>query len=443
MKNILIIGAGRSSKHLIDYLCTNAPELNWCVTVADYNLETAKEKTEKYPSALAKQLDISNNQQCSSLIENSDIVVSLVPAFMHSQIIELCVKHKKNMVSASYVSDEIAKYDQEAKESGILILKECGLDPGLDHMSAMKVIDEIKNDGHELTDFETFTGGLLAPTHKDNPWNYKFTWNPRNVVLAGQGVSLFLQEGRYKYIPYHKLFKRTEIIHIEDYGYFEGYANRDSLKYLDIYGLQNIKTLFRGTLRQPGYCKAWDVFVQLGMTDDSFVIENVSKMSHRQFLNSFLAYNPHDSVELKLAHYLNLDLDSEIMYKLKWFGFFDDQIIDIDKGSPAKILEHILNKRWKLQADDRDMVVMYHKFKYIDKGKVKEKHSHLVIEGKDSSDTAMSKTVGLPLGICTRLILEGKIKATGIHRPINSEFYTPILEELKTEGINFREVQIS
>ena len=443
MKNILVIGAGRSSKHLIDYLCKHASSSAWNVTVADYDLEMATDKIKGFESASAIKLDITNNDDLNKYIGVTDVVVSLVPAFMHKYIIETSIKHKKHVVSASYVTDEISDFEDKAKEAGVLILKECGLDPGLDHMSAMKVIDDIKNQGHELTDFETFTGGLLAPSKKENPWNYKFTWNPRNVVLAGQGVSLFLQEGRYKYIPYNKLFRRTEIIHIEGYGYFEGYANRDSLKYLDIYKLNNIKTLFRGTLRQPGYCRAWDVFVQLGMTDDSFIIKDTSNMSHRQFLNSFLAYNPHDSVELKLAHYLNLDLDSEIMYKLKWFGFFDDEKIGINEGSPAKLLEHILNKKWELETDDRDMVVMYHKFKYIEQGKIKEKHSHLVLEGNDNSDTAMSKTVGLPLAICTKLILDGKIKATGVHRPISPIFYNPILEELEAEGIVFKEKQIS
>ena len=226
---------------------------------------------------------------------------------------------------------------------------EMGLDPGIDHMSAMQVLDRIKSAGHKLTAFETFTGGLLADDQKvDNPWQYKFTWNPRNVVLAGTGIVKFIQEGRLKYIPYQKLFQRTEVIHIPEYGYFEGYANRDSLKYLEVYKLNGINTLYRGTLRRPGFCKAWDAFVQIGATDDSYTLFGLEDMTHRQFINTFLQYNPNDSIELKLAHYLNIGMESAEMYKLKWIGIFDDQLIGLQEGTPAQILEHILKKKWTL-----------------------------------------------------------------------------------------------
>ncbi|MEQ9166248.1 MAG: saccharopine dehydrogenase C-terminal domain-containing protein, partial [Fulvivirga sp.] len=326
---------------------------------------------------------------------------------------------------------------------GVFLLNECGLDPGIDHMSAMQVIDKIRDAGHELTAFESFTGGLLAPdTDDDNPWEYKFTWNPRNVVLAGQGVVKFIQEGKYKYIPYQKLFRRTEQVHIPGYGYFEGYANRDSLKYLDVYNLRGISTIYRGTFRRPGFCRTWDIFVQLGATDDTYELEGVDKMTHREFINSFLSYNPHDSIELKLAHYLGLDLDGPEMHRMRWVGMFDDELVGLDKGTPAQILEHILKKKWTLDPEDKDMIVMWHKFEYLENGQKREIHSTLVATGDDSVNTAMSKTVGLPIGIAAKLLLKGEINETGVHIPIKREIYTPILNELDALGFEMSEKQV-
>ena len=245
--------------------------------------------------------------------------------------------------------------------------------------------------------------------------------------------------GGYKYIPYHKLFSRTEIIHIPGHGYFEGYGNRDSLKYLDLYQLHDIQTLYRGTLRRPGFCKAWNIFVQIGATDDSYEMENVPAMTHRQFINSFLTYNPYDSVELKLAHYMNIGLESEEMYRLKWLGIFEDQLIGLETGTPAQILEHILKKRWTLDTEDQDMIVMWHKFDYLEKDKPKQIQSHMVVTGEDHVNTAMSKTVGLPMAIAAKLLLTGGLRATGVHIPTKAEIYTPILEELAALGFEFSE----
>ncbi|MEM8892553.1 MAG: saccharopine dehydrogenase C-terminal domain-containing protein, partial [Bacteroidota bacterium] len=335
--------------------------------------------------------------------------------------------------------------DKEAREKGLLFLMECGLDPGIDHMSAMRVMDQIRAKNLELKGFETFTGGLIAPESTlDNPWEYKFTWNPRNVVLAGQGIVKFIQEGRYKYFPYHRLFRRIEMLHVPEYGYFEGYANRDSLKYLDVYKLRGINTLYRGTLRRPGFCKAWDIFVQLGATDDKYEMEGVDKMTHRQFINSFLSYDPHNSVELKLAHYMGLDLDGEEMFKLKWLGLFQEELIGLEKGTPAQILEHILKKSWSLKEEDKDMIVMLHLFDFIDQGKKRRVQSHMVVKGDDSLNTAMAKTVGLPMAIAAKQLLIGNMKAEGVQIPVIPEIYNPILDELSLLGIDFveREVEL-
>ncbi len=445
MQKILILGAGRSATSLIDYLIKEAKQGSWEIRVGDYSLALAKEKCNGKANCTAFEFDINNEAQRKEEIHNADIVISMLPAKFHPIVAELCVEYGIHMISASYVSDEMKALDQKAKENGVLLLNECGLDPGIDHMSAMKVIDQIRDEGGDLTAFESFTGGLLSPdTDQENPWEYKFTWNPRNVVLAGQGIVKFIQEGTYKFIPYHKLFRRTEQVHIPGYGYFEGYANRDSLKYLDVYNLRSIKTIYRGTLRRPGFCRTWDVFVQLGATDDTYQMEAVDKMTHRTFINSFLLYNPHDSVELKLAHYLNLELEGPEMHRLKWSGIFDDTPVGLDKGTPAQILEHILKKKWTLKPEDKDMIVMWHKFEFLDKHKnPQEVHSTLVATGDDAVETAMSKTVGLPVGIATKLILNKQINLTGVHIPIKKEIYGPILEELENLGFEMSEKLVS
>ncbi len=437
MRNILVLGAGRSSTSLIKYLNDHAATENWQVTICEKIPALARSK---FPETKVIEFDINDREKSIGIIQNADLVISMLPATLHFKVAEICALEGIHLLTASYLKDDIKSLNEDFKSKGAICLMETGLDPGLDHMSAMKVLDRIKNSDAELTGFETFTGGLLAENkEKDNPWHYKFTWNPRNVVMAGSGYVKFIQEGRFKYIPYHQLFRRTEIIHIPGYGHFEGYANRDSLIYLDLYDLKGIQTLFRGTLRRPGFCRAWNIFVMLGATDDGYEMEDVSNMTHRQFLNSFLRYNPHDSVELKLAHYLNLGLESEEMYKLQWLGMFDEEPIGLDRGTPAQILEHILNKKWKLDPTDRDMIVMWHKFDFIQDGRPKQIQSHMVVEGENDVDTGMSKTVGLPLAIAAKLILNGEIKKPGVHTPTKKDLYEPILNGLGDAGFEFVE----
>ena len=323
-------------------------------------------------------------------------------------------------------------------------MNEIGLDPGIDHMSAMQVIDRIKGQGGKMLLFESFTGGLVAPESDNNLWNYKFTWNPRNVVVAGQGgVAKFIQEGKYKYIPYHKLFRRTEFLSIEGYGKFEALANRDSLNYREIYGLQDALTLYRGTIRRVGYSRAWNIFVQLGMTDDSYVMEGSEQMSYREFTNSFLPYKPHDSVELKLRHYLKIDQDDVIWEKLLELDIFNSaKIVGIKDATPAQILQRILMDSWTLRKDDKDMIVMYHKFGFELNGVKKQIESNMVVIGEDQTYTAMAKTVGLPVAMATLDILNGKIKSPGVQLPITKEVYDPILAELQNYGIEFKEKEV-
>lgn len=441
MKQVLILGAGRSSTSLINYLLEHSATNEWEVVIGEQDTLLAQKK---FPKAKVITFDILKTELAKAEVQKADLVISMLPANLHIHVAKLCAALGRDMLTASYLTEEIKSLSDQFAQKGNQCIMELGLDPGIDHMSAMKVLDRIKSAGHELTAFETFTGGLLSEDENDdNPWKYKFTWNPRNVVLAGTGNVKFIQENRYKYIPYHRLFSRTEVIHIPGHGYFEGYANRDSLKYLDLYNLRGIKTLYRGTLRRTGFCKAWNIFVQLGATDDTYEMEHVEEMTHRQFINSFLQFNPNDSVELKLAHYMNIGMESEEMYKMQWLDLFSEEPVGLTKGTPAQILEHILKKKWTLAPDDKDMIVMWHKFNYLDQGVPKEIQAHMVAVGDDAIDTAMSKTVGLPLAIAAKLVLNGELKTTGVHIPTIKEIYEPILEELEQIGFEFSEREVS
>ena len=443
MKKIVIFGAGRSSTSLIEYLLSIAEKQNLLITLLDYNEELAKSKINNHKFGEAHFIDANNPNERLKFIKESQLVISMLPAHMHLGIVKDAIHEKVHVITPSYVTEEIRSLNADAQNNDVLILNEMGLDPGIDHMSAKKIIDEIEDNGGKLTGFESFTGGLVAPESDDNPWNYKFTWNPRNVVLAGQGgAAKFIQEGKYKYIPYNKLFRRTEIIEIEGFGKFEGYANRDSLRYRSVYGLNEIPTMYRGTLRKIGFCRAWNVFVQLGLTDDSYVIEGSENMTNRDFINSFLAYNPHDSVELKLRHYLGIEQDDYIWEKLVWLGLFEDKKIGLKNATPAQILQKILQNKWSLREEDKDMIVMWHKFNFSQKGVDKEIRSHMVYIGKDTQFTAMSDTVGLPLGIAAKLLLSGKIKGRGVKLPIEREIYLPVLSELEQLGITFEEKEV-
>lgn len=443
MKNILLIGAGRSTYSLVKYLQHHAAAEDWHIHIVDQNEEWAAERAAGHARCSFSSLNITDDLRRTAAISKADLVISMLPAHMHISVARDCIALGKHMVTASYISKEMRALNDDAIQHGVILLNEIGVDPGIDHLSAKKVLDKIKSEGSKMLLFESFTGGLVAPEYDNNPWNYKFTWNPRNVVLAGSGGAVkFIQEGQYKYIPHHQLFRRTEIIEVEGYGRFEGYANRDSLQYRSVYDLEDIPTIYRGTLRRPGFSRSWDVFVKLGMTDDSYELENVGDMTKRQFINTFLAYNPHDSVELKLMHYLGIPQDSDLIDKLKWLGIFEDEKIGLDRGTPAQILQHILEQKWSLAPGDKDMIVMYHKFGYELAGEKKMIESSMVSIGHNEKETAMARTVGLPVAIATRHILNGNIKTPGVQIPITPEIYTPMLDELEEHNIKFSEKEV-
>ena len=444
MRNILIIGAGKSASTLIQYLLSKSDAENLFLTIGDLSLALAQKKTNNHKNATAIALDIFDANQRQTAIQKADIVISMLPAHLHIEVAKDCITLKKHMVTASYISDAMQELDAAAKENNLIFMNEIGLDPGIDHMSAMKVIDEIHEKGGKMILFESFCGGLVAPESDTNLWNYKFTWAPRNVVLAGQGgAAKFIQEGTYKYIPYNKLFRRTEFLEVEGYGKFEGYANRDSLKYRSVYGLEDVLTLYRGTIRKVGFSKAWNMFVQLGMTDDSYKIDNSETISNREFVNLFLPYHPSDSVELKMRLYLGIEQDDIMWDKLLELDLFNsNKISGVKNASPAQILEHILAEKWTLEPHDKDMIVMYHKFGYEIDGVQKQIDSKMVCIGEDQTYTAMSKTVGLPVAMATLQILNGNIKTPGVQLPIRKEVYLPILKELETLGVIFKETEM-
>ena len=439
MKKILIIGAGRSATTLINYLLNESVVNDWLITIADYNLILAEKAANNHKNANPIQFDVTNNVEREKQISKSNIVVSMLPAAMHILVAKDCVKFKKNLVTASYVSKEIKALNNLAIDSGIILLNEIGLDPGIDHLSAMKVIDKIKDNGHTLTSFKSFCGGLIHADYDNNPWNYKFTWNPRNVILAGQGTAQYIVNNQYKYIPYNQLFKRTETLNILNAGEFEGYANRDSLSYRKIYGLEDVSTMFRGTLRKKGFCKAWDLFIQLGMTSDDYKMINSKSMKFSDFTNLFLPQNDNLSLEENFCDHLSISIDSEDFKKIKWLGLFSDTIIGLDNLTPAQFLQQITESKLSLENNDKDMVVMQHQFQYLLNDTANILHSSLVVFGDNQINTAMAKTVGLPVAIAVKLILNGSINSFGVKIPTSKDIYFPVLSELEDNGIIFVE----
>ena len=399
-----------------------------------------KKKIDGHVNGTALSFNALDSEERRPEIEKADLVFSMLPARFHIEVAEDCIDLKTNLITPSYISPEMRALDQKAKDAGIVIMNEIGVDPGIDHMSAMKIIHAIQNKGGKLTSFKSFCGGLVAPESDNNPWNYKFTWNPRNVVLAGQGgAACFIRNGQYKYIPYNRLFGRLDNLSIPGYGDFVGYANRDSLSYRTTYGIEDIPTIFRGTLRRPGYCPAWDVFIELGMTDDTYTMVNTKDLTPRSFVNSFLPYNPNKKVEDKFKEFLREDR-LDLFDKFEWLEIFKDEpLIGIEDASPAQVLQKILVNKLSLDDGDKDMLVMIHEFEYELNGKSYGINSHMVNIGEDQLYTSMSNTVGIPAAICAKMILTDVIKVKGVTLPVSAEIYNPILKELEEYDIKFIE----
>lgn len=444
MRNILILGAGRSASSLIRYLITHADQQEWRITIADKDADHARALAHDGPEvAQGVDLDATHRDARRGLIDRHDLVISMLPAFMHMDVLTDCLALGKHVITPSYVPDALWPLDEEFKAKGLIVLNEMGLDPGIDHMSAMRILDRIREQGGRMEAFESYCGGLVAPESDDNPWGYKFSWNPRNVILAGQGgAAKYIRNGEVKYIPYHRLFKETVRIEVPGLGAFDGYANRDSLKYRQAYGLDGIPTLLRGTLRKAGYCAAWDAFVQLGCTDDGFAMELGPDATYTDYISAFLPSTADNDARHATAHALGLAPDDATMARLSWLGLFDRVPIGAEGLSPAATLQRLLEGRWKLGPDDKDMVVMWHRFRYEVEGAVQELQASLTVIGQDQRHTAMARTVGLPIAMACKLVLNGKLADRGVLLPLKPAIYDPILDELDRHGIAFNEEEV-
>ncbi|MEZ4806911.1 MAG: saccharopine dehydrogenase C-terminal domain-containing protein [Flavobacteriales bacterium] len=445
MRSILVLGAGRSATSLIHYLIAHAREHQWRLIVGDRDLAHAQGLVAGASEvARAIALDATDNEARMHAIDRSDVVISMLPAFMHMAVVKDCIHARKHVITPSYVPDELWALEGAVRDAGIVSLNELGLDPGIDHMSAMRILDRIRAEGGTMQAFESHTGGLVAPGSDTDPWGYKFSWNPRNVVLAGQGgAARYVQDGATRYIPYHKLFSRTVQVTVPGYGEYEGYANRDSLKYRKFYGLDGIPTLLRGTVRKAGFCAAWDALVRLGCTDDSYPMELPEDATWLHYLEAFLPPGSGSSPQQVLADYLGLDVGGEVVAKLAWLGLFGDGPIGHSGLSPAATLQTLLERKWMLAPHDKDLVVMWHRFVYSLDGVEHEINASLAVEGDDQRNTAMAKTVGLPLGIATKLVLNGDVTQRGVLLPLEPTIYDPVLDELETLGIRFVEEQVA
>lgn len=443
MTRILIIGAGRSATSLIDYILKKSEIYNWKITLGDVDLNLALSKLNSHPNGNAIHFDISDVEMRRRVIMGHDLVISMLPAMMHGDVARDCVEFGKHMATASYVSADMKALNADAIHKNILLLNECGLDPGIDHASAMKLIDEIQQNGGEISLFKSYCGGLVAPESNDNPWGYKFSWNPRNVVVAGQGTTQYLENGELKFIPYSRLFQQADVIEVEGSGKYDAYANRDSVSYIDVYGLKSIKTMLRGTLRQHGYCKAWNVFVTLGLTDDTSKITHADQLTYTSLIDSFLPGTGGTTKE-KLKKLMRENWDSEIETMMDYLELFSNKRIAMTEGTPAQLLQALLEEKWKLKTGDKDLIVMQHQFEYTQPGKkeIQKLNSSLVVTGKDQSHTAMALTVGLPLAITVKNFLTGLFQLSGVQTPVKKEIYLPLLKELEEYNIIFTEKMV-
>ena len=437
MKNILICGAGRSATDLISYMLQHSEENNWFVTVGDVAVDTAAKKIGGHPRGKAVYFDCYDDAIMERYIKDADIVISLLPPGMHAAAAKIALKHNAHVVTASYAAEEMLELDEEARKKGLTFLNELGADPGIDHMNGMRSVEKIRAKGGELLSFASFCGSLIAPESNDNPWGYKFTWSPMNVILAGSGGARYYKNNQLRCIPYHKLFADPHLVDLPGFGQFEAYANRDSIPYRKKYSLEDVPTIIRATLRLPGFCEGWNAMIQTGLTANNYQIDGSEEMTYRQWVSSYLPGNNSITLEEKLAQSLNTDQNSELFQRVLWTDLLSDRPITRVKGTPAEILLDLLLDKWKFKEDDTDMIVFYERQEYKLDGQLYEHLSYLVSKGLDHWHTAISRTVGLPAAIGAKLILNGEINTRGVILPLEKEVYEPILNELEDLGIAY------
>ncbi|MBL7812957.1 MAG: saccharopine dehydrogenase NADP-binding domain-containing protein [Bacteroidetes bacterium] len=438
--DVLVLGAGRSSWYLLDYLNRTALSEGWSVLACDMDIAALQKRTGGMQAVTGMQLDVENSTALEEQIKQSRVVVSLLPPSMHSRVATLCLTCNVHLATASYVSTEMQALHTGAKEKGLVFLNELGLDPGIDHLSAMQILNDLRAGGCEILSFESYCGGLVHPDDEgDNPWKYKFSWNPRNVVLAGQGgMAMFRKDGQIRYVPPHRLFAVAETMQIPGIGSFDAYANRDSLGYEQMYGLEQASTIVRGTLRRAGFCSAWQVLVALGFTDAvSPLAHGISSAAELVRCLTGLKQGGKLSDWLLHAGIINPG-------QARYFDFLnlENQNEKVENAVyAADILQHSLLKSWALRSSDRDEVVMYHRVKGVKGDRPFEVHSTFRLAGKDSEHTAMAATVGIPLAMGVVRILRNEVMGKGVVVPVASEWYESLLPRLKEEGIFFTETR--
>jgi saccharopine dehydrogenase-like NADP-dependent oxidoreductase len=429
MKKILIFGAGKSATCLIDYLCVTCEENNWTLLLCDNDALLAQSKISNCKNTEAIAADINIEAERNYLIKESDIVISMLPPHLHFLVASDCLAHSKNLLTASYVDASIKSLDNLIKQKGLLFLCEMGLDPGIDHMSAMKIINRIKDEGGKITSFQSHCGGLVAPESDDNPWHYKITWNPGNIVMAGSAGALYKSNGQNVELTYQNVFNDCKSVDIPELFSLACYPNRDSISYIDTYGLQGMETFIRTTLRYPSFCRGWNKIVNMGLTN----------MDDHEEIKDCKTYK--DWYELKSQGKEVLLSENKIEFEeqLNYLDLRSSDIIEGEIKNSSLLLQDVLERKLKMQPHDKDMIVMLHEIGYELNSEKRKIRSALIVKGEDEKRTAMAKTVGLPLGIAAKLILQGKIKLTGLHIPVLPEIYNPVLLELEAHQIKFNE----
>lgn len=436
MKKILILGAGLVAQPLVSYLLKQE---DFYVDVATRTVSKAEKLVGSSPKGKSYALDVSDVQKLRDLVARADLVVSLLPPPLHPKVANLCVEAKKPMVTTSYVSEEMKSLDEKARQADIILLNEIGLDPGIDHMSAVKIIDEIHNDDGKVVSFRSYCGSLPAPEANTNPFGYKFSWAPRGLILDSRNEARYLENGEEVFVSGEHLFENYTFKYIEGLGYLEDYPNRNSLPYIGKYNIPETKTMYRGTLRYIGWCETLKRLVDLGLVDDER--KTLKGLTYREFFRKKLGIPVYDDMEEALASYLHIDKYSTIMKRLKWLGVLSNKPLPVDYGSELDIMAALMLEKLKYENGERDMIILQHEFiaEYPDKYSREKRISTLINFGVPDGDTAIARTVAFPAAIAVKLILNGKITLKGVHIPVDRMIYEPVLEELSQFGITFRE----
>jgi saccharopine dehydrogenase-like NADP-dependent oxidoreductase len=430
MKHILVLGAGQSAPYMINYLLHNADKYDWFVTVGDRDKSLASSAVKRHPRGDAISFDVNDAEMRLTQIEKADIVINFLPPVFQYLLALGCISRGKHMITASYQDERMKDLDNDAHRKGVLILNEMGLDPGIDHMSAMSMIQELKNKGGIISSFKSYGSGLPAPDSATNPLKYAITWNPSNVVMAGEVGAQYLYQGRIKILPYHEVFQRTWVVDLAGVGKMEAYPNRDSLQYQSVFGLNDVHTMIRGTLRYPGWSETWSQIVRLGLPNETMHIPNICNYSYRELVEMFLPLQVSSAnLEDRIANYLNIRPTGIIM-EIKCNG-----------DTAASVLVELMQQKLKLPEKGKDMVAIVHEIdtEFPAENRKERITSTFVEYGQPGGFTAIAKTVGLPSALAAKLVLTDELPISGCHIPTHPAIFSKVLPELKNDGLTFKE----